>query len=183
MQMHLHTHTQTERKDAEHYLSGSRQIPSIWKTPNLELLTALGVMTQTLEIPMTQTMTVIMMISHPNHPSKTILSSRSPMPSLASPTLLGTDPKTQGLHAPKSFLVQCELNFHNRPQAFCSDAWKVSFALSFLKGIALTWFEPDLLAPTPHGLMTALSLSSSSLPILAPTTLSVMPNTNSTTCQ
>ncbi|KAG6330936.1 hypothetical protein ID866_8152 [Astraeus odoratus] len=27
--------------------------------------------------------------------------------------------------------------------------WKVSFALSFLKGIALTWFEPDLLDTIP----------------------------------
>ncbi|KAG6328924.1 hypothetical protein ID866_10166 [Astraeus odoratus] len=43
------------------------------------------------------------------------------------------------------FLVQCELNFCNRPQVFHLDLWKVSFALSFLKGIALAWFEPDLL--------------------------------------
>ncbi|KAG6328671.1 hypothetical protein ID866_10418 [Astraeus odoratus] len=42
------------------------------------------------------------------------------------------------------FLVQCELNFCDRLQAFHSDAWKVGFALSFLKGITLTWFEPDL---------------------------------------
>ncbi|KAG6326733.1 hypothetical protein ID866_12356, partial [Astraeus odoratus] len=47
------------------------------------------------------------------------------------------------------FLIQCELNFHDRPQAFRSDAWKVSFALSFLKGIALAWFEPDLLDAIP----------------------------------
>ncbi|KAG6327670.1 hypothetical protein ID866_11420 [Astraeus odoratus] len=47
------------------------------------------------------------------------------------------------------FLVQCELNFHDRPQAFCSDMWKVSFALSFLKGIALTWFKPNLLDTIP----------------------------------
>ncbi|KAG6328424.1 hypothetical protein ID866_10666 [Astraeus odoratus] len=43
------------------------------------------------------------------------------------------------------FLVQCELNFHDRAQAFRLDLQKVSFALSFLKGIALAWFEPDLL--------------------------------------
>ncbi|KAG6326658.1 hypothetical protein ID866_12431, partial [Astraeus odoratus] len=43
------------------------------------------------------------------------------------------------------FLIQCELNFHDRPQAFHLDSRKVSFALSFLKGIALAWFEPDLL--------------------------------------
>ncbi|KAG6327783.1 hypothetical protein ID866_11306 [Astraeus odoratus] len=55
-------------------------------------------------------------------------------------TFDGMDPKK--LH---EFLVQCKLNFHNRPQAFCLDMWKVSFALSFLKGIALAWFKPDLL--------------------------------------
>ncbi|KAG6327309.1 hypothetical protein ID866_11780 [Astraeus odoratus] len=59
-------------------------------------------------------------------------------------TFNGTDPKK--LH---EFLVQCELNFCNRLQAFCSDTWKVSFALSFLKGIALTWFKPDLLDAIP----------------------------------
>ncbi|KAG6326266.1 hypothetical protein ID866_12823 [Astraeus odoratus] len=47
------------------------------------------------------------------------------------------------------FLVQCELNFCDRLQAFCSDMQKVSFALSFLKGIALTWFEPKLLNTIP----------------------------------
>ncbi|KAG6327240.1 hypothetical protein ID866_11848, partial [Astraeus odoratus] len=36
-----------------------------------------------------------------------------------------------------------------RPQAFCLDSWKVGFALSFLKGIALAWFEPDLLDAIP----------------------------------
>ncbi|KAG6326794.1 hypothetical protein ID866_12295 [Astraeus odoratus] len=47
------------------------------------------------------------------------------------------------------FLIQCELNFHDRPQAFHSDTWKVGFALSFLKGIALAWFEPNLLDTIP----------------------------------
>ncbi|KAG6329042.1 hypothetical protein ID866_10047 [Astraeus odoratus] len=47
------------------------------------------------------------------------------------------------------FLIQCELNFHNRPQAFCLDMQKVGFALSFFKGIALTWFEPNLLNAIP----------------------------------
>ncbi|KAG6328035.1 hypothetical protein ID866_11054 [Astraeus odoratus] len=59
-------------------------------------------------------------------------------------TFNGMDPKK--LH---EFLVQCELNFCNRLQAFCSDAQKISFALSFLKGIALTWFKPDLLDIIP----------------------------------
>ncbi|KAG6328936.1 hypothetical protein ID866_10153 [Astraeus odoratus] len=34
-------------------------------------------------------------------------------------------------------------------QAFHLDMQKVSFALSFLKGITLTWFKPDLLDNTP----------------------------------
>ncbi|KAG6327618.1 hypothetical protein ID866_11471 [Astraeus odoratus] len=59
-------------------------------------------------------------------------------------TFDSTDPKK--LH---EFLVQCELNFRDRLQAFCSDVQKVGFALSFLKGIALTWFEPDLLDAIP----------------------------------
>ncbi|KAG6328478.1 hypothetical protein ID866_10611, partial [Astraeus odoratus] len=47
------------------------------------------------------------------------------------------------------FLIQCELNFCDRPQTFHLDSRKVSFALSFLKGIALTWFKPDLLNAIP----------------------------------
>ncbi|KAG6328949.1 hypothetical protein ID866_10140 [Astraeus odoratus] len=47
------------------------------------------------------------------------------------------------------FLVQCKLNFHDRLQAFHSDMQKVDFALSFLKGITLTWFEPNLLDAIP----------------------------------
>ncbi|KAG6326166.1 hypothetical protein ID866_12923, partial [Astraeus odoratus] len=56
-------------------------------------------------------------------------------------------PKDSGAACTKVF--QCELNFHDRPQAFCLDLQKVSFALSFLKGIALTWFEPNLLSSIP----------------------------------
>ncbi|KAG6326830.1 hypothetical protein ID866_12259, partial [Astraeus odoratus] len=59
-------------------------------------------------------------------------------------TFDGTDLKK--LH---EFLVQWELNFCNRLQAFRSDAWKVGFALSFLKGITLAWFEPNLLDAIP----------------------------------
>ena len=35
------------------------------------------------------------------------------------------------------FLVQCTLNFRNRPDAFSTDSAKVTFALSYLKGTAL----------------------------------------------
>jgi len=54
-----------------------------------------------------------------------------------------TDPRK--LH---TFLVQCELNFQDHPKAFASDHARVTFAQSYLKGMALEWFEPDLLNST-----------------------------------
>ena len=41
-------------------------------------------------------------------------------------------------------MVQCTLNFCNCPDTFTSDSDKVTFALSYLKGTALDWFEPSL---------------------------------------
>src|SRR6267154_2608893 len=55
-------------------------------------------------------------------------------------TFDGTDPCKL-----RAFLVQCELHFRNRPRAFNTDGAKVTFAQSYLKGMALEWFEPDLL--------------------------------------
>ena len=55
-------------------------------------------------------------------------------------TFDSTDPKK--LH---TFFIQCELNFQDRPKAFWTDRAKVTFAQSYLKGMALKWFEPDLL--------------------------------------
>ena len=55
-------------------------------------------------------------------------------------TFNGTDPKKLC-----TFFVQCELNFQDRPKAFRTDRAKVTFAQSYLKGMALEWFEPDLL--------------------------------------
>ena len=55
----------------------------------------------------------------------------------------------------RAFLIQCELNFQDRPRAFSEDRAKVTFAQSYLKGMALEWFEPDLLgniAPNQHPL-------------------------------
>src|ERR1700730_11455997 len=52
----------------------------------------------------------------------------------------GSDPRK--LH---SFLVQCELNFWDRPKNFPQDSDRVNFAVSFLKGTALEWFEPAIL--------------------------------------
>ncbi|KIJ12762.1 hypothetical protein PAXINDRAFT_14330 [Paxillus involutus ATCC 200175] len=45
----------------------------------------------------------------------------------------------------RAFLVQYELNFQNCLHTFQMDQAKVTFAQSYLKGMALEWFEPDLL--------------------------------------
>ena len=61
-------------------------------------------------------------------------------------TFDGTDPKKLC-----TFLVQCELNFQDRPKVFPTDQTKVTFTQSYLKGMALKWFKPDLLgAGDPH---------------------------------
>jgi hypothetical protein len=46
----------------------------------------------------------------------------------------------------RTFFVQCKLNFQSRPKTFHSDQAKVNFAQSYLKGMALEWFEPNLLS-------------------------------------
>jgi len=55
-------------------------------------------------------------------------------------TFDGTDPKKL-----RTFLVQCELCFQDRAKAFRLDRAKVTFAQSYLKGMTLEWFEPNLL--------------------------------------
>src|SRR6266581_2268729 len=51
----------------------------------------------------------------------------------------------------RTFFVQCKLNFQDRPCTFATDTAKVVFVLSYLKGAALDWFEPDLLhGPQAH---------------------------------
>ena len=62
----------------------------------------------------------------------------------------GTDPKKL-----RTFLVQCELIYSDQPKAFQLDRAKLTFAQSYLKGMALEWFKPDLLntsnpANCPH---------------------------------
>ena len=44
-----------------------------------------------------------------------------------------------------TFLLQCKLNFCDRRDHFQDDSTKVSYVLSFLKGMALECFEPRLL--------------------------------------
>lgn len=45
----------------------------------------------------------------------------------------------------RTFLTQLELVFKARPRTFDSDEKRVTYALSYLKGTALQWFEPYLL--------------------------------------
>jgi hypothetical protein len=41
----------------------------------------------------------------------------------------------------RAFEVQCHINFKDRPGVFANDEQKINYALSFLKGNALAWFE------------------------------------------
>jgi Retrotransposon gag protein. len=61
-------------------------------------------------------------------------------------TFDGTEPSKL-----RPFLVQCQLNFRDRPEAFSEDPAKINFAISYLKGFALAWFEPYLLEDTRYG--------------------------------
>jgi hypothetical protein len=54
---------------------------------------------------------------------------------------------TRKLHKLQPFLVQCQLNSHDRPNTFASDEAKVTFALFYLKGTVLDYFEPTLMDP------------------------------------
>ena len=53
----------------------------------------------------------------------------------------GSDPKLL-----RVFLIQCRLCFQAKPGSFKSDSAKVNYALSYLKGMALEWFEPGLIS-------------------------------------
>jgi hypothetical protein len=48
----------------------------------------------------------------------------------------------------RDFLVSCNLHFRDRPQVYASDEKRILFILSYLKGSALSWFEPGLNDPT-----------------------------------
>ena len=48
-----------------------------------------------------------------------------------------------------AFLIQCQLNFNSKPQAFQTDASKVNYVISYLKGTALDWFKHRLMGDNP----------------------------------
>ncbi len=52
----------------------------------------------------------------------------------------------------KASIVSLQLNFNDRPTAFVVDANKVNYAISFLSGTTLDWFEPDILRLNPLNL-------------------------------
>ena len=63
------------------------------------------------------------------------------------------------------FILQCSLHFQDRANAFSSGRTKVTYALSFLTGPALGWFEPVWpcsaglgwrLGPIPYGIRSKL---------------------------
>jgi len=54
-------------------------------------------------------------------------------------TFTGKDPKKL-----KNFLLQCKLYFRNMPETFRDDSTKINFALSYLRDVALEWFEPGI---------------------------------------
>ncbi|KAG6327060.1 hypothetical protein ID866_12029 [Astraeus odoratus] len=49
-------------------------------------------------------------------------------------------------HPPEKQELQCKLNFQDHPRVFRLNRSKVTFAQSYLKGMALEWFKPDLLS-------------------------------------
>src|SRR6202043_148979 len=63
----------------------------------------------------------------------------------------------------KSFLVQCQLNFLNRPRAFRSDSRKINYVLSYLWGFALEWFEPMILDGEDHPVLSNYKLFTAQL--------------------
>ncbi len=45
----------------------------------------------------------------------------------------------------QAFLLQCQITFNTHPQNFTSESAKVFFAISYLKKLALEWFEQGIL--------------------------------------
>ena len=49
----------------------------------------------------------------------------------------------------QAFLLQCQITFNSYPQQYSMDATKVFFAISYLKKMALEWFEQGVLEDNP----------------------------------
>lgn len=57
----------------------------------------------------------------------------------------------------RGFLISLNLNFQDRPAAFVSQFSKINYAISYLTGTALGWFEPEILTPSPDPPLWTLS--------------------------
>src|SRR5260370_2943256 len=49
----------------------------------------------------------------------------------------------------QAFLLQCQITFNAHPQNFTSESAKVCFTISYLKKMALEWFEQGILEDDP----------------------------------
>ena len=75
--------------------------------------------------------------------AKSLKKPKNPRTKVKEPdTFDGSDSRTL-----RNFLVQLALNFRDsaRSNSFKEDVNKVNYALSYLRGTALEWFEPDIL--------------------------------------
>ena len=70
----------------------------------------------------------------------------APKPTSAPATKLQEPDTFDGANPNKlrTFILQCSLHFRDHANTFTSDRAKVTYALSFLMGPALGWFEPML---------------------------------------
>ena len=75
----------------------------------------------------------------------------TPAAPVTSPTRLREPDTFDGSDANKLqvFILQCSLHFQDCTNAFSSGRAKVTYALSFLTGPALSWFEPMLFRVLP----------------------------------
>jgi len=78
--------------------------------------------------------------------AKTLAAPRAEAAPTAHPTKLQEPDTFDGSNANKlrTFIFQCSLHFKDRANIFSNDLAKVTYALSFLTGSALGWFEPAL---------------------------------------
>jgi len=78
--------------------------------------------------------------------AKTLAAPRAEAAPTAHPTKLREPDTFDGSDANKlcTFIFQCSLHFKDRANIFSNDLAKVTYALSFLTGSALGWFEPAL---------------------------------------
>ncbi|KAG6326342.1 hypothetical protein ID866_12747, partial [Astraeus odoratus] len=172
--MRLHAHTQTKHEDTEHYLSGSRQIPSA-SDHHPPLSTHRSSPTTPRQEPRIRTLAEELedaKFRTPDGPGGNDPDPRDPNnpddnsdnddiasePSVKdNPLLALTNAITRLSNAARcrpedSGAARTKVR---EPDTFDGTdpkklyAWKVGFALSFLKGIALAWFEPNLLDAIP----------------------------------